>query len=106
MSGEGEAQMSKAELFHEEMLWLCDETTRAVYNPQRFRQMVYESGGVYAVKQLLNAPELSDGFSRLWEASRLDLTVEACAIKDEWSCLFSDAELATARHRLQDLGYI
>ena len=98
--------MSKAELFHEEMLWLCDETTRTVYNPQRFRQMVSESGGVNAVKQLLNAPDLSEGFSRLWLAKRLDLTVEAYAIKGEWSCLFTDAELATARQRLRDLGYI
>jgi hypothetical protein len=38
--------------------------------------MVNEMGGVGAAKKLINDPFPSDGFRRLWETGRLDLTVE------------------------------
>ena len=97
--------MNREEQFHDEMIRLCQETTEAVYNPGYFRNMVSEQGGLVAVKALLNARGLSDGFTRLWEANRLDLTVEAVALLPQWAPLFTHQELATARQRLEDLGY-
>ena len=67
--------------------------------------MVNESGGLGAAKRLLNAPDVSDGFRRLWEAKRLDLTVEAVVLQDKWASLFTPEELSSARQRLEDLGY-
>ncbi len=74
------------------------------YNATRFLQML-EQGGVTAAKQILNAPNTSDGFSALWELRRLDLTVEALVLRDPWQQLFTADELSTARQRLDDLGY-
>ncbi len=39
------------------------------------------------------------------EYGRLDLTVEAVVLQKPWRDLFTAEELATARKRLQDLGY-
>ena len=97
--------MSQEERFHDEMVRLGQETTRDVYTPRRFIDMVNESGGLGAAKRLLNALDVSDGFSRLWEAKRLDLTVEAVVLQDKWVSLFTPEELSTARQRLEDLGY-
>ena len=75
------------------------------YNAARFLRMVTDSGGLGAAKALLRAPDLSDGFTTLWELGRLDLTVEALVVRDPWTILFTDQELAVARKRLSDLGY-
>ena len=97
--------MSQEEQFHDEMVRLGQETVRDVYTPSRFIQMVNESRGLGAAKRLLNATDVSDGFRRLWEADRLDLTVEAVVLQDKWVSLFTPEELSTARQRLDDLGY-
>ena len=93
------------EQFHDEMVWLCEENTRAVYHPARFCEMVNTLGGLMTAKNLLNAPTISEGFETLWEAERLDLTVEAYAIQDRWSHLFTPEEIATAMQRLEDANY-
>ena len=97
--------MSQEDDFHREMVRLGIETARDVYPPTRFNQMVQEHGGVGTARRLLDTPDTSDGFARLWEAGRLDLTVEAVAIQDKWASLFTAEQLATARQRLTDLGY-
>ena len=75
------------------------------YNAARFLQMVTELGGRQAAKALLRAPDLSDGFTALWELGRLDLTMEALVLCSPWRTLFTDDELAKARKRLRDLDY-
>ena len=97
--------MSQEDRFHDEMVRTGQETARDVYIPRRFIDMVNESGGLGAAKRLLNPPDVSDGFRRLWEAKRLDLTVEAVVLQDKWVSLFTLEELSTARQRLEDLGY-
>jgi hypothetical protein len=47
------------------------------YNATRFLRMVGERGGCDTALYLLRADTVSDGFAALWEAGRLDLTVEA-----------------------------
>jgi hypothetical protein len=75
------------------------------YNPRYFRVMVTQYGALGAARRLLNAPAVSDGFVSLWDRGRLDLSVEALAVDERFAHLFSDEELATARHRLEEFGY-
>jgi hypothetical protein len=83
------------------MLDGCSRLQREIgYNPTRFRQMVADHGGVEAAKRLLQGPTTSDGFSTLWEAGRLHLSVEAFVLLPRFSELFTDSERAEARRRL------
>jgi len=65
-----------------------------------FLQMVYDLGGLAAAKQLINSTTPSEGFTRLWELGRLDLTVESVALEPRWKTLFTPEELRRARQRL------
>lgn len=75
------------------------------YNATRFIQLVAEKGGVAAAKQLINKPGGTDGFTILWECGRLDLSVEACVLKEEYKVLFEDEERNICRERLLKFGY-
>ncbi|MEQ3538901.1 DUF262 domain-containing protein [Pseudonocardia tropica] len=78
------------------------------YDPRYFREMVLQHGAVGAVRRLLASSTPSDGFVRLWEAGRLDLTVEALAVDPRFAALFGDRERHIAQRRLdssrQDVG--
>lgn len=75
------------------------------YRATRFLELVETRGGVAAAKQLLNAPGHSEGLTKLWEAKRLDLSMEVLVLTDPWTTLFSDDERRIAYRRLQELGY-
>jgi len=73
------------------------------YNAARFREMVADLGGVEAARRLINANGVSEGYVALWQAGRLDLTVEAVLIdRPEFHPLFTEAELKICRKRLKD----
>ena len=93
--------------FHERMLDLYRQTKAEVasYNPLGFLQMVVDESGLMAAQKLLDAPDISDGFSRLWEAKRLDLSVEAVIIDEGWGHQFTPEQLAVARERLTQARY-
>jgi hypothetical protein len=80
-------------------------------NPVRFLQMLGQYGGVGAAKRLLDpSTQAQSGFTDAWLCktvfpTALDYTVEAIAWKCDFRDLFTDAELATARERLQDLQH-
>lgn len=57
------------------------------------------------VRRCLSARRCSDGFYDLAEQKRLDLSLEALAVKKQFSGLFSDDEANTALERLLDAGY-
>ena len=76
------------------------------YNPTRFNQMVAEHGGVEAVRQLLRGRDASDGFTTLWEARRLEMSVEAAALLPWYRALFTDEERAVAHRRLVDHDFM
>jgi hypothetical protein len=75
------------------------------YNPRYFRVMVTQYGALGAVRRLLAAPAVSDGFVTLWERQRLDLTVEALVVDPRFAHLFTDDEREVARKRLDDFGH-
>ena len=91
--------------FHEEMLRIYEEAKDLDYHPTYFRRMVADLGGFPAAKQLLSGDKLSDGFVRLWKEQRLDLSVEALALRAPWTALFTQKELAEAQRRLDGAGY-
>lgn len=79
----------------------------AGYNPKTFTQMLSESGGYRTTLTLLN-PELrrpSEGFTRLFEKNRLDLSLEAACLEPKWADYFEEQYLEEARRRLTEAGY-
>jgi hypothetical protein len=78
--------------------------TECKYNATRFLQMLSEHGGLETARILLHAPGVSEGYSKLFEKGRLDLTLEYVVLQPEWQDLFTSDELAIARKRLKDYG--
>ena len=92
--------------FHQAMLHVYERARdECGYNATRFLQMVTDLGGLEAAKRLLSADELSDGFVKLWELGRLDISMEALVVDTKWQSLFTAEEVAIARRRLADCGY-
>lgn len=78
----------------------------AKYNATRYLLMLHEHGGLETAHILINAPTVSEGFTKLWYRGRLDLTVEALIFDNpEWHVLFTKEELNIVRKRLADYHY-
>ena len=75
------------------------------YNATRYLNMLYENRGLITAKILINATNVSEGYTALWERQRLDLTVEALILEPEWHEFFTDEERAIAMERLIQYGY-
>lgn len=97
--------MSLEDGFDQEMLRIYEEAKEFDYYPSYFLRMVVDRGGLSTARHLLSGGQLSDGFVRLWEEGRLDLSVEAVALQDRWRGLFTHEELAEAKRRLDGVGY-
>jgi hypothetical protein len=92
--------------FHAAMLTLYQRAkAECHYNATRFLAMVSEHGGVETARRLIASDTPSEGYVRLWECGRLDLTVEALVQRPEFAPLFIAEELARARARLEEYGY-
>lgn len=70
------------------------------YPARRFLAMVRGRGGLEAARQLLAKPGVSEGFRRLAEAGKTDLTMEFLVLTPEFAQLFSERERVIARDRL------
>lgn len=80
--------------------------SEAKYNATVFLNMLNDRGGIATAKTLINADNQSDGFTALWLAGRLDLTVEALVVEDSrWHELLLPEEIQKARSRLESRGY-
>jgi hypothetical protein len=51
-------------------------------------------------KEAGERPAISDGFAKLWERGRLDLSVEAVVVQPRFAALFTEDEVDAARRRL------
>ena len=58
-----------------------------------------------AAHRVLTGHRESDGFFQLADKGRLDLSLEALAVKKAYTALFTDEEANTALTRLLDAGY-
>ncbi len=63
--------------------------------------MVSEFGAVDTAKRLATAATVSDGFTRLWELGRLDLSVESLMLTPVFAELFLKHDLDQAARRLK-----
>lgn len=88
------------ERWRREMLEIHADAKEIGYNASRFIQMVNEQGALPAAKSLISAIQPSEGFTKLWELQRLDISVEARALKPEYRALFEPAEIKACRERL------
>jgi len=75
------------------------------YRPSYFLQMLGNHGPVDTTIRLVTASKFHEGFTRLWELRRLDLTVEAIILRNPYKQLFTKEVLDKARERLEQLGY-
>ena len=92
--------------FGEAMFAIYREAKDIGYTPSIFLRMLNEKGALQTARQLINASQPSDGYTRLWELKRVDLSVEAVVHDDEeWHELFTQAELQRCQKRLADYGY-
>ena len=84
---------------------LCHEARSIGYNPIRFQQMLAEQGALATAHQLLAPKGFHDGFTRLWELKRLDISLECVVLSPTFRPLFSTEELDEARRRLRELHF-
>lgn len=75
------------------------------YVAHYFLQMLDEHGGVETAKRLLLADQPQTGLYKLWELKLLNSSTEALVLKERYRSLFTEAEIAEARKRLDELGY-
>ena len=103
--------------FHDDMLAifrLAGEATRRIradgsvargYWASYFLRGVRNQGGLNYAHQLLAMAGTTEGFERLRQEGRLDLTMEALVLRPEYASLFSSVERQEAAHRLARAGY-
>ncbi|WP_187471039.1 HNH endonuclease [Luteimonas viscosa] len=75
------------------------------YNPTRFKGMIEANGGYETVKRILASGTPSDGFQKLWELGRLDLTCEAIIVESKWRPYFDDDLIERAERLLRGSNY-
>lgn len=92
--------------FQEDLLNTYRESKKIGYKPSIFLEMIGTYGGVGTAKRLLSTEDyIQEGIKRLWELGRLDLSVEAKVLNDEYRDLFTNEERKIANKRLKELGY-
>ena len=91
--------------FEEALRASCRESRTLGYKPTAFETMLVDLGAVKTARRLLATFEYHDGFRRLWELGRLDLSLECHVLKPRYRDLFEPHELDKARTRLRQLDY-
>jgi hypothetical protein len=91
--------------FERAMLHIYKEAGKIGYWPNEFLRMLELDGALPTAKRLIMSSAPSSGFTRLWELNRLDLTVEAIALRKPWRLLFTEVELERAQRRLRQYGF-
>jgi hypothetical protein len=79
--------------------------SEAGYNATAFLRMLSEHGPIETARRLITSSQPSEGFTRLWERHRLDLTVEAQVIRPEFESLFTEEERQACHTRLSRYGW-
>lgn len=99
------APRSIAKAFDRAMRAIFAASSKIGYRPTEFLRMIERDGALPTAKHLIMSSRPSSGFTKLWELKRLDLTVEALALREPWRGLFSVAELERADRRLEQYGF-
>ena len=70
----------------------------------RVPTLIARRNAVGAAKHLLSKPGLSEGFVRLRDGGRLELTIEYLVLRPEYGSLFTAEDRGIARRRLTENG--
>ena len=93
--------------FDAAMMRLYQEAKKGGYNATYFLNMLHDREGLASARTLITDTTPSDGFTKLWEMGRLDLTVEHLVIcSGEYRELFSPEEIRAARRRLKEYSWM
>ena len=93
--------------FHQQMLQIYAEAEKVINPPTRFLNMVNEYGGLQAAKRLLDKKRgITTGLEDLAKKDRTDISVEAHALKEPWSKLFSEEEKDYAKAALGAVKFL
>ena len=84
---------------------IYDAARQKDYRPTYFLQMLEKYGGVETAKRLLAKKESQTGLFQLYELDLLSESMEAIVLQDRFKDLFSEAEIAEAYRRLDELRY-
>ncbi|WPC42817.1 hypothetical protein [Clostridium sp. JS66] len=88
--------------FHNAMIEVYRKADKECgYRATRFLQMLGEKGGVKTAKKLISKDGGTEGFLKLWQFGRLDLSIESLVQQDEFRELFTDEELEMCKERLE-----
>jgi hypothetical protein len=74
------------------------------YTWRRYKPMVRTYTAVGTVRRQVVKKGVSPGFRKLYEAGRLDLTMEALVLQPDFAPLFDVPVQSAARQRLRDHG--
>jgi hypothetical protein len=92
----------------EEFTQALEDTVEAVrgksYYPHYFMQMLGQYGGLETARRLLAKEDPQAGLLRLYDIGMLSESLEAVALRPKFRPLFTEAELAEAHRRLEELG--
>jgi 5-methylcytosine-specific restriction enzyme A len=91
--------------FYHAMIGVYENAKDHEYFATYFKRMIDQYGGFDAAKRLLAKPGIQEGLMKLWELGCLDQSMEALVIQDRFHALFTNAEIAEAHRRLEELGY-
>jgi len=98
--------MHLEEQFHHAMIGVYENARDHDYFANYFKRMIDQYSGLGAAKRLLAKPGIQEGLMKLCELDCLGQSMEALVIQDRFRSLFTEAEIAEARRRLEELGYI
>lgn len=86
--------------FHGATIELIQAISREVYRPTYFIQLMASEGAYAAACQVVSSYNLPDGFQRLLQENKPELTIEYLVTRPEWAELFEPEILEAARRRL------
>lgn len=75
------------------------------YKEAGFFQMIQTDGAIRTAKEIINKADVTEGFIKLAEDNRLDLSLEAIVIKDKYKEVFTNEERKICLKRLKKYGY-
>ena len=75
------------------------------YRATRFLQMIDRKGPLVTAKVLISKDGGTEGFTKLWEYGRLDLSLEALVIGGKYDSFFTNEEINMCKSRLKQFGY-
>ena len=97
---------SLEEQFQHAMIDVYENAKAHDYFATYFKRMVDQFGGLGTAKRLLATSGIQVGLMKLWELGCLDQSMEALVIQERFQPLFTEDEIAEARRRLEELGFL